>query len=85
MEADEPWSWFYHAATDRIWLRRAGAQLSGIPDNAVSVGVAEARQNGRYLDYAIPPSAVETVGMAKGEQWEFRALDRNTIQVVRQE
>lgn len=84
MERDEPWSWFYHAGSDRFWLRRAGATLDGIPDEAVSAGVAEARQNGRYLDFAIPTSAVEIAEMAKGQQWTFRALDRNTMDLARE-
>lgn len=82
MEADEPWSWYFHPDTGWFWLRRSGMTLEGIPDDALSVGVAEARQNGRYLDYAIPPSAVNTAGLAKGQRYRFRAMGDDTIAMI---
>lgn len=84
MEADEPWSWFYHPDSGRVFIRRSGASLDGIPDDCVSVGVAESRQNGRYLDFAIPKGVIDAAEMQAGEWWEFRVLDRNTMSVTRE-
>jgi hypothetical protein len=81
MERDEPWSWYYHDESETLFIRRSGATLSGIPDDVRSVGVAEARKNGRYLDFAIPTSAVEHVPMQKGQRWRFDVLDENTMRL----
>lgn len=82
MEADEPWSWFYHTDSGRIFLRRSGATLEGIPNDVRMTGTAEARQNGKYLDFAIPPNAVAEIDMNKGDRWEFRPLDIDTIAMI---
>lgn len=82
MEPDEPWSWFYHDGT--FWLRRAGVPLSGIPPEAANLGVSEARKNGSYIDFAIPPSTVRLAGLEKGDQFRVRVLGPHTMRLTEQ-
>lgn len=82
MTADEPWAWYWHEDSDRFYIRRSDATLQGIPDDVVNVGVAEARRNGRYLDFAIPPEAVDEAGLEGGQQWEFVTEDEDTMALV---
>lgn len=84
MEVDEPWTWFWHAGSERFWIRRTGVQLSGIPDDANSVGVSESRRNGNYVDFAIPPEAISAGDMERGEPWRWRVLDFNTMALIRE-
>lgn len=77
MVKDEAWSWFWSEGEQQFYVRRSDATLDGIPDSAVNYGVAEARANGTYIDFAIPSEAVHGLDIDQGEEWRFTAeLDR---------
>lgn len=82
MTRDEPWSWYWHMQSRRFFIRRSGTGLENLPDDVIAVGVAEARKNGRYLDFAIPPTAVSVADMEKGQTWEFRILNGDTFSMT---
>lgn len=78
MDADEPWVWYWQEPDDRFVIRRMGLDIDDVPE-AIPVATAVSRQNGKYIDFAIPPLVVDFVDMKEGEWWEVSALDPHTM------
>lgn len=83
LEHDEPWAWFWIDGGDRFMVRRVEARMGSIPDTAEPAGVSRPADQDRYLDFAIPATAVEVAGVEKGQEWEWRAVGRDTLELVR--
>lgn len=83
VEADDSWAWF-HIPDDGFYVRRQQAGHVDIPDEFEAVGSSWMRQNGKYVDTAIPQPAIEAGGVSPGERWTFYALGDGAMRVVRE-
>lgn len=84
LQAEEPWAWFYDSRAHQFYVRRVDAALDDVPDHFEPVGVVLARDNGRYLDFAIPHVGSDRAGIEKGQTWTWYVNDHDTLQLVKE-
>lgn len=82
IDPDESWAWF-HVPDDGFYLHRQQAGHFDIPDDFEAVGSSWMRQNGRYVDTAIPQPAIEAAGVEPGQRWTFHALGDGAVKLTR--